>query len=967
MAYDKKQWFSGETITASKLNRIENGIDDLDKSTTNLANNLNSETQTRTSEIDTLTSNLNSEIQTRTSEANTLKSRVDQIIAPTGEAPNPSEITDARVGADGKTYDSLGNAIRGQVTNLKSTLSFVTGIEPVQWTFGKKINSNGSTIDWNSPVSDSAFASVVVDCNEGDAFTITTQSNNVTYRRWAFASADGTRLFYSLGNTRVKDEIIYAPENAKKLICNAYLGGGDDCNLMRDYNLSERFSLESTGDNTNVRTAIENRLKTYGVCKLGTGTFYVSGIKMAPGQTLIGSGADTIVRLLDSVTDGAAVILDTDCTVSDITIVGADSAINLTGTVGDRHGILWNTLNDDGTSTKYRPSVTNVRIRGFSGAGIRCKNTGTNIDTGGVFDGVFISNCEAGIDIPQLSEYNHFSNISVKYCYYGAVCNGGNNTFVNCGFDGNSEGFRSYNKPITQHMNDSHSQCIACTFHHNTVHAIYIRGNRFGFIFSGCQVGSADICVEEGSGGVVFTGLNAASGADITLINPYSVTFSACHWRGTDTAPVYSITGSSETGGGAVLFTGCTSKSMPKISVVNNNTVYFDRCYTAYGKVIGAGYKSEPLKNIMPIAEAGTTEYNGLTYVSDGNGRYTISGTTTASSFLNIFSSQTSLPEGFAQKRTYRLRFDPDNISFSLRIRYYTDAWSANSYYTKDADFTIPSDAVGMQIGLYKVGSGQEVPQITVKPEIYDVETIEYTIDQGRKYSSSRQKPMMLTIIDDDGNVKYYNDVLPVAIAKNVSVSSAVPVESVGVGTKMTWAQIEEAYSAGCEILSHSYHHWNGENSTDMTATEDQIADDYQKAKNILAIHGITNGIHVFNGSTGGVPKFVEASKRVYKCAFRPSGNSIIGTGDSIILPYNIPRYSVTDCFNAENYANMKEHIDALISAGEGWIVFMMHTSDAAWHSDTSPAFLADIIEYAISNGVKIVTAECGVRVYLGL
>ena len=31
MAYNKKEWFSGETITASNLNRIEDGIDTLDK------------------------------------------------------------------------------------------------------------------------------------------------------------------------------------------------------------------------------------------------------------------------------------------------------------------------------------------------------------------------------------------------------------------------------------------------------------------------------------------------------------------------------------------------------------------------------------------------------------------------------------------------------------------------------------------------------------------------------------------------------------------------------------------------------------------------------------------------------------------------------------------------------------------------------------------------------------------------
>lgn len=109
MAYEKKEWFSGETVTASKLNHIEDGIDALDKGST--------------SKIDTLTNNLNSEIQTRTTETTTLKSRVDQIVAPTGEAPSAAEVTDARVGADGTIYDSVGNAIRTQIAGLKSQLT----------------------------------------------------------------------------------------------------------------------------------------------------------------------------------------------------------------------------------------------------------------------------------------------------------------------------------------------------------------------------------------------------------------------------------------------------------------------------------------------------------------------------------------------------------------------------------------------------------------------------------------------------------------------------------------------------------------------------------------------------------------------------------------------------------------------------------------------------------------------------
>lgn len=93
MTYNKNDWHKGEIITADKLNNIENGID-------------------------VLNTNLDSEMES----TSLLKSRVDQIVAPTGEAPNPAEITDARIGVDGSTYDSLGNAIRKQIDNVKGSI-----------------------------------------------------------------------------------------------------------------------------------------------------------------------------------------------------------------------------------------------------------------------------------------------------------------------------------------------------------------------------------------------------------------------------------------------------------------------------------------------------------------------------------------------------------------------------------------------------------------------------------------------------------------------------------------------------------------------------------------------------------------------------------------------------------------------------------------------------------------------------
>lgn len=52
-----------------------------------------------------------------------LSARIDELIAPSGEAPSAAEVTDARIGADGRTYTSLGLANRTQFTDLKSDLS----------------------------------------------------------------------------------------------------------------------------------------------------------------------------------------------------------------------------------------------------------------------------------------------------------------------------------------------------------------------------------------------------------------------------------------------------------------------------------------------------------------------------------------------------------------------------------------------------------------------------------------------------------------------------------------------------------------------------------------------------------------------------------------------------------------------------------------------------------------------------
>lgn len=76
------------------------------------------------------------------------EARIDNIIA--GPAPSAEEIVDARYGADGVTYPSLGDAIRDQVTDLKSEL---TDFQNNILSFGRVSNSyaatNGDLLPYN--------------------------------------------------------------------------------------------------------------------------------------------------------------------------------------------------------------------------------------------------------------------------------------------------------------------------------------------------------------------------------------------------------------------------------------------------------------------------------------------------------------------------------------------------------------------------------------------------------------------------------------------------------------------------------------------------------------------------------------------------------------------------------------------------------------------------------------------------
>lgn len=326
-----------------------------------------------------------------------------------------------------------------------------------------------------------------------------------------------------------------------------------------------QYYLPSTGDTTDRTAAIEEKLTKYGVCMLGHGIYAASGVKMPEGSALVGIGNATKLLLNEDVETGYAVRLDSYCTVRDLSVVGSLEEITAPDAVGTRHGIgfLGTATPEDYTDQPHNAVISGCFISGFSGGGITCTDTGYSSRSAMTVSDCHIQNCGAGINISHFSEYHMFTNVMCHHCLYGCINNGGNNRFVNCGFDSNVVGFLIDNSR-KQSINDSHGSVVGCSFNHsdgNQGVGIYLRRAKNGYSFTGCQLFFSKIVV-EGSENILFSGFNIGKNAQIRI-----------------------------DGGKLIMFSDCVFGGMPRsIEVADDPLVHFDNCYTRDGEPVGAEF-----------------------------------------------------------------------------------------------------------------------------------------------------------------------------------------------------------------------------------------------------------------------------------------------------------------------------------------------------------------------------------------
>ena len=145
-----------QSVQAFK-NQLDSNTDNIEANTDGLA----AETAARIAADATLQSDINTEASTRAATDTSLQAQINQIVAPSGEAPSAAEVQNARIGADGVTYQTLGDAIRANDTELKNHIKAMYPIKTgnqFTWTLGKTVNSAGTYRDNLSTATTNIFS-----------------------------------------------------------------------------------------------------------------------------------------------------------------------------------------------------------------------------------------------------------------------------------------------------------------------------------------------------------------------------------------------------------------------------------------------------------------------------------------------------------------------------------------------------------------------------------------------------------------------------------------------------------------------------------------------------------------------------------------------------------------------------------------------------------------------------------------
>jgi lysophospholipase L1-like esterase len=169
------------------VRRLEKYINDVIGKKANLPDT----SKTIIGNISQINSDLTQEVSRATSQENLLSARIDNIASlPSGSTSGDAELMDIRVGADGVTYASAGDAVRGQTTDLKNAIEESLEVYPTlrpTLTSGY-INANSNVIE----TSDAFAVTAPIAVKRGQIVKLTATGERTVVGMIATCNADNT-------------------------------------------------------------------------------------------------------------------------------------------------------------------------------------------------------------------------------------------------------------------------------------------------------------------------------------------------------------------------------------------------------------------------------------------------------------------------------------------------------------------------------------------------------------------------------------------------------------------------------------------------------------------------------------------------------------------------------------------------------------------------------------------------------
>ena len=246
-------------------NRIDQTNNDL---VTETENRLTAESELRT-DIITNANDIINETNARTAADSVLNARIDSIASlPEGSTTGDAELMDIRVGANGETYNTAGDAVRGQIDIVNDVFNSFIGSSSISFIedYYIALKDVGNLID-TTPVSNANAAYVILPCVKGDKFTISgTPLTAITaMRTYVFIDSDNVVTLRGTQTSAISDLTLIAP-NDGYLIINLdkrepYSGYKNGLNLIEDLNGTTNSMidiLEKKSIGTTIESSVES-------------------------------------------------------------------------------------------------------------------------------------------------------------------------------------------------------------------------------------------------------------------------------------------------------------------------------------------------------------------------------------------------------------------------------------------------------------------------------------------------------------------------------------------------------------------------------------------------------------------------------------------------------------------------------------------------------------------------------------